>query len=286
MEQPLTGHRCSNSGILNVILHGEFTAVETDDGIQALIPANEDHVYRAGNWLAEIQLRSGVYKLTGVEAGNARFDDSRNIILLRPNLERRLKPYATLIFPFPKSITSLRLGEVPRHLFRNTEGLELKSVERIATVQVFTYQFDDDGKLLLEKLPSDREGQQILGHPWEPIFVNGRVNLHIFSAEDNYSGCAHGHTSNAFGDCTALLGSELRLAKAPRAIDPTETELPFGVSMQELEDLAPRMNRLARLGRLIAQSSDMGHIWSGNGASNRNPESRGSVVSDFFVVSD
>src|SRR5260370_42517803 len=116
-RQPAERGTSGDPGILNVILHGSFTLVETNDGIQALMPKNEDHVSRAGNWLGETELRPGVYELKGVESGNARFPDSRNVVLTRSDLSRRVKPYAILIFPRPQAITSLGVAEVPREFF-------------------------------------------------------------------------------------------------------------------------------------------------------------------------
>ena len=73
---------------LNVILHGTFAYIDKqgDDFIDALIPLPQpddgmDHVFRAGNWLGETELRPGTYKLEGVkETGTDNLDYTKNLI--------------------------------------------------------------------------------------------------------------------------------------------------------------------------------------------------------------
>ena len=258
-RQPTERGTSGDAGILNVIFHGSFTSVEGNDCIQVFMPKNEDHVCRAGNWLGETELRPGVYELKGVESGSARFPDSRNIILTRSNLSRRVKPYAILIFPRPQSIASLGIAEVPRQFFDNPDGLELTDKEHVATLQVFTYRFNNDSELRLEKRPNGQGHQGSPGHAWEPVFVNDHINLHLFAAEDHYEGVHAGHTADAFSECSALMGSKLRLMQSYAvAAKPRADELPAGVCLEETEDLASRMKRMARLGRAMAQHSESG----------------------------
>src|SRR5215469_3170203 len=49
----------SQKGTLNAILHGAFAFVRDDERnqLRALIPVMDEHVYRAGSWLAETELQ-------------------------------------------------------------------------------------------------------------------------------------------------------------------------------------------------------------------------------------
>jgi hypothetical protein len=51
--------RNDESGILNVLLHGAFAFTDDRESkhILALMPRLKEHVYRAGSWLAETELR-------------------------------------------------------------------------------------------------------------------------------------------------------------------------------------------------------------------------------------
>jgi hypothetical protein len=273
-----THHNTQQNGSkkLNVIFHGAFAFDQTTqpDHILALIPQIEYHVYRAGNWLAETELRGGAdskaveYVLVGVKPGKAKFDAQTNLIV-KPHKSGKPKasPYATLIFPLPDKITSLLRAEISRDLFSHNQELELSSnCQHLATVQVFTYEFDDQNKLMLKA----KDGN---GHYWEPVLTGDYINLHIFSAEDHY------HKSSSaredFNECADLIGGlELRLRtqflRASGIL--SEPDPPAGVYKGEIESLALRTERMARLGRLVTQGADAKLAWYGTDALDGDPE--------------
>lgn len=259
------------SGTLNVILHGAllYQRDEKANQITAWIPKlDPEHAYRAGNWLAETELRPGHYRLEGVEnGGTGIFDPARNLILRPPPR----KPdedqiFANLIFPWPKTITSLRVAKVQRNLFEHSDELVGESNQQnAATLQIFSYDFRDDTKLKL----ADAKLKPTGGHYWEPVFTGDYINLHIFAGEDHYeqpSGAVE-----EFGKCAEMFGYNIRLLRPVPASGVDDTEPPEGVAAEETEDLAPRTLRMALLGRLVTQKGDANQAWFGDDALDGNP---------------
>jgi len=260
--------------ILNVMLHGTFAFIR-DEGakqILALIPDIGHHVCRAGSWLAETELLEGnEYELTGVKTGDGTFDPQRNLIVKFQKRPDRPQPLATLKFPRPKQIASLRVAEIPRTSFRHPEELASTSdTQHLPTLHVFTYDIENENKLFLKTANGG-------GHYWEPVFNGNYVNLHIFSAEDHFEG-----PSNAVEDfkkCAELLGLQLEFTGTLRASEiPNDSHLPPGVAAEETEDLAPRTMRMARLGRLVTRNGDANLAWYGNDALDSNPAACGGPV--------
>src|ERR1043166_7262106 len=113
---------------LNVILHGAYLFDrESDPGrIRALIPRMKHHVYRAGNWLAETELRGrtgddeAVYELTGVNPGGVTLDPKEGLdVFVEPRDEGEPKhhPFAVIRLELPRRITSLRVASIKRSDF-------------------------------------------------------------------------------------------------------------------------------------------------------------------------
>src|SRR5205807_7989940 len=123
------------------------------------------------------------------------FDLNRNLMLKvgDPSNAKRA-PFATLIFPVPEKIASLRLAAVPREAFIDptikAEDSESKAAAResarkklavdgekqyVATLQVFTYTIENLNQLALNEFevkavngqPPTREPTG--GHNWEPV---------------------------------------------------------------------------------------------------------------------
>jgi len=266
------------AGKLNVIFHGAFTFDQSSepDRILALMPKMPHHVYRAGSWLAETELRGRtdsdavVYELLGVEPGGEKFrpEQNRNLMLKKPQLKDQpaVYPYATLKFPLPQKIASLQVAAIPRDAFTNQDDLLVDGDQHIAIVQVFTYDIADQNELSLKARDGD-------GHYWEPVFTGDYVNLHIFAAEDHYHKPTNAQED--FNQCVSLLGGvNLRLqTRSLQTSGILDTgRLPDGVVEQETESLALRTLRMARLGRLVSQNGDANLAWYGNDALDGDPE--------------
>jgi hypothetical protein len=270
---------------LNVILHGAFVFVRDGDELHALIPNLDEHAYRAGSWLAETGLRGRTpgqqneieYELTGVnrEPGNGWFDLNRNLFVREGDpLNAEHAPFATLRLPLPKTdnIKSLRLADVPRDAFTHPERLATDAdPQRIATLQVLTYDIDDPNRLGLRGFEVHHETRRRTptgGHYWEPVLTGNIVNLHIFSAEDHFH-----RLSNSDEDlnlCFRQLGTDIQLDTrfVPTGITyDDDGPLPDGVKPEETETLAVRTLRMARLGRLVLDmKGDANLAWYGNDA--------------------
>jgi len=275
----------NGSGKLNVIFHGAFTFDQRTEPnrLLALMPKIPRHVYRAGSWLAETDLRGRtqseevVYELSGVKPGAGKFSpEQHQNVMLKPQPQEKpaVAPYATLKFPLPKQITSLQVAEIPRAAFTHPEYLLVDTdPQHIATVQVFTYDILDENALSLKAQDGD-------GHYWEPVFTGDYINLHIFAAEDHYH-----KPSNAqedFNQCVSLLGG-VKLRLQTRSLHTSGIldagQLPPGVAPEETETLALRTLRMARLGRLVSQNGDANLAWYGNDALDGDVEACGPVIS-------
>jgi hypothetical protein len=231
-----------------------------------------DHVFRAGNWLGETELRRGTYELRGVKTGTHSLDPARNLIVengSRRHSRQTHTEYARFIFPRPKNIYSLRLAKVDLQPDAKVRPSRLKGSHG-ASLQVFTYDVDNDQALCLQRIKDDeKEGGS--GHFWEPAFNGDYANLHMFSAEDHPDD--PGHTSLVFQRVSALLGvKKIELKEVHRAVKIPDNELPPGVIAEETEDLAARTLRIARLGRLRRQNADLNQAWYGNEALDGDPD--------------
>ena len=266
---------------LNVIFHGAFAFLEEEKKhrIRTMIPVIAQHAYRAGNWLGETHLMRGTYELRGVTQGRvSQFSAKQNLIVKSKKPAAKPQPYATIFFPLPRKITSLRTARVPTTSFTNQNHLLVKGKEQhVSTLQIFTYSFKDANQLLLKSAHG--------GHYWEPVIKaskkNGKVersvNLHIFSVEDSVD---EPYQVDDFERCAQLLASNVRLvngcAYQPTGI--TEGDLPYGVTAAETEDLAPRNLRLARLGRLLSQGDDTNQAWYKDDALDNEPPTCGPLI--------
>ena len=263
-----------NGQKLNVILHGTFAYVDKKgvNFIDALIPLPHpedgmDHVFRAGNWLGETELRPGTYKLEGVQTGNAHLDHGKNIIFQNGCPRRPRNPqreYARIIFPRPEKISSLRISKV-----RLKVGNQNWKEEHGAALQVFTYAVKNDSDLRLQRVDDADENKPRSGHYWEPVFTGDYASLQIFSAEDHPDNPTH--TGRAFQRISALLGVTSIKVQVHRAGGIEAKDLPPGIIAEETEDLAVRTIRMARLGRLRRQKADLDQAWFGNEALDGNP---------------
>jgi hypothetical protein len=204
-----------------------------------------------------------------VKSGTADFDANLNV-RVRSHSPAGVSAHTTLNLPIPKAIRSLRVAEVPRNAFQHQNDLlGGNDSEHVATLQVFTYEFEDENKLFLRASRGD-------GHYWEPVFTGNAINLHIFSSEDHFARLSN--SEEDFNKCVKLLGSKLilNMRLVPTGIA-NPGDLPRGVTEAETEDLATRTRRLARLGRLVTQKADANLAWYGNDSLDGNPEGCGGV---------
>lgn len=262
--------------ILNVIFHGLFVFVQRRfaeggrqrRGITALMPnVGPYHAYLAGNWLSEISMAPGKYKLRGVEEGSGEFNRRHHQLLrgssLRPSLSQH-ELFARIKLPQPEFIWSLRSVE----MMAVRRG-QVKVAVRAAHTHVFVYKVSGE-------LHDIRLGE----HPWAPdADYSPRIaNLHLFNSPETRPRVAH-HLDEFHTATSMIHNVELRLDDTPPLLPgiPAQSDFPAaiqGVARAELEDLASRNIRLGEMGRLIRKTLlqrpsprpgsrwiDVGSIW-------------------------
>jgi hypothetical protein len=164
---------------------------------------------------------------------------------------------ATLRFPYPPSpIQSLRRLKIPAVVLGGDDKNKVLNGEpaaETATVQVLTYDFDNDNDLKLGD------------HPWEPVIERDEkqnknyVNLHVFSEPERLP--TQDHLRHAFQAGVGLfVGVDLTLNGPTRPPDP-DPPVP-GVDEFELQDLVQRQRWLALLGRAVKEGRDAQAIWA------------------------
>jgi hypothetical protein len=273
---------------LNVILHGSIVFRRNRDpntkaitSIDALIPRFKNHAVRAGNWLAETTLRDEIelepdkiqkpaeYRLRGVKDDPAKNYDfpksSENFVF--PGKLKSGKPLSDLLHSIihlgrPRMVTTLLTGAIASHQFTGKRShIQPARSRKIANIQVFTYDFEDDAQVLLEH------------HLWEPVFTGPAdaktVNLHIFAGHESTP--EPDEFDGAFRACSRLFqldGTELDLGlQGPVAFKGDKaTPIPVGVLTEELEDLSGRSRRLESLGRLRKNNTELtliSQLWLG-----------------------
>jgi hypothetical protein len=234
---------------LNVILHGLFALEERDGHIIALAPdLNGEHVYRAGSWLGEIELRRGDYWLLGVEHGRGRFAADRNLILPKARFSAQAPrtAFASIVFPQPRDVISLRTLAVTPGDFTGSSSSAV-TTNKIATIQILVYDVND------------LRDVELSGHPWKvPSDPDlSTYNLHVFAEEDVEVGeGGEPHSLAAFSRTLALYGLDLSLV-APKTTPPLSAEdralMPPGIDALEVGDLPRQVSHLGGFGDVLRE---------------------------------
>lgn len=222
---------------------------ETRRTVSGTVEVYSPHVYRAGHWLGETEVWPGAdLTLQGVTPGTAVIDRKRNIILKGPNRRSAVPAYARIVFPLPAEVIPLR--EIPVRLGVDIVGTSIDRLRgtNLASIPVFRYDVPDVASLRLGK------------HPWVPAAVNDTVTLHVFAEPETPQGAEHSHYE--FAKAFELFeGVDLRLA-APVTLPDVKPPYPPGLNGEELEDLAPRSRKMAKLGRLRKAGRSMADAWN------------------------
>jgi hypothetical protein len=247
---------------LNVIFHGLCVFVGRKTGFEVLLPdLGPEHVFRAGVWLAETNIKPGAeIRLEGVVPGSAILERRKNLMVLPEKTDHfprsaSKKPFATLALPRPKQIHSLRPVVLTPGLDLvgssvNSTYLYIRDDGKIwqSTLQVFHYEVANENRLALTN------------HRWIPAFVNGVTNLHVFAEPETPQPI--GHSISEFGEGSALFqGLDVRRARASILPPFSPTDLPPGICVEELEDMVPRTKRMGYLGRYKYSGEDPGLAW-------------------------
>jgi len=184
---------------LNVLLHGLFAIVISDDGAEILMPQVDDHVYKAGTWGKEMRLKEGaVYDLTGVTGTNAPALDKSHLMLLQGYRTIHRDPsklFATIRVPLPSEIHPLRLvtPAAANPLLGGTSASQIRA-SQFPLVIAFVYRNPAFGQLALGT------------HPWKPEISGDVVNLHVWAEPDAPLEQNMAHSTEAFQHLVQLFG--------------------------------------------------------------------------------
>lgn len=282
-------------GTLYVFFHGLFIFSESgpfarpDFPLQVVLPKVPGHMYRAGTWLAEDDINTGLFpshplQLQGVQDGGLSFfTDSRFIVDLRP---AALNPTGTAaaLFLLPQPRSTLKLLHAVNHTPFVAQTASGATFKNIAMAQVLVYDFADENAVFLD------------GHFWEPCATGGAISLHIISTSLEPETAEHEQDTNTALSQVLSINSGLTpfnpgltFFNNPRSlvapwVDPVHPDYgDFGAALQlnsndedyfvdlqnnyafakaELEHPTLRFARMKRLGRLFQRKEEIGGLWT------------------------
>lgn len=212
-------------GTLFVFLHGMIVLVETaTEYLGLVVDMGKDHSYRMGDWLTEIPFNRGnVYALQGVEPGSASLDATKITVINLP-LFPSPHVFATMRFPKPKAIYSLRRTPIPVSNIQGAAVAHLNTPQPnslvIAALQLLQYDFEDLKTLAIP--PSD----------WVPTRVDGIATLHFYAEpespkppqhqKDEFQISAGMFSGMALSTESTFLTAPLETAEYPAGLSPAE----------------------------------------------------------------
>jgi hypothetical protein len=168
---------------VNVIFHGLFLFMDQKSAIHVLIPnMDEDHVYRAGNFLVEETLmprklpRS--YHLTGVNSGEGAFNPAENVVFNKVDYNHHTTSdalYCRIILPRPAEILSLR--PTRDEIEASNDPGNIVNGHHPSGVQVLRYVADDLSQVSFSPHSAELDVHQIDGNTF--------LNLHIIAEPDH-----------------------------------------------------------------------------------------------------
>ena len=226
----------SGPGKLYVFLHGMICLVETKTGFLGLVvDMKDDHSYRMGDWLQETPFNRGArMKLTGVKPGAGSLND-KNITVIRKPLAPAAKPFATIEFPRPKVVHSLRRTNFPATMLSGSglTGLKRLGTNKknftIAALHVLEYDFEDLTQVALGE------------SPWGPptVFRPERVaTVHFFAEPEAIKPPKHQiqefhKAAQLFVNFDVTISSGLVMSRLERAEYPPELSSNEALSLIE-----------------------------------------------------
>jgi hypothetical protein len=236
---------------LYVFLHGLMTLYEGPTRIRIYLPnVTPVHVFRAGDWFAETELRPRTqpYPLTGLKdpphadtinwKGNTHLG-SVPLAATAPSVTHSIID----IEHRPSAVRPLRSTPVnPATDFTGGHAGRVAKATKLPSGCLLVFETDDASKVRLE------------GHDWKPLLPVAA--LHIFAEEDSPTKATIKHAMDGFHDMIkGLFGLDIGLTNPQQAphFDPLQDKLPDDVDRLETDDLAERLDRLAAFGSIIRQ---------------------------------
>lgn len=271
---------------LYLFLHGLFVIRDLGSQYEIVLPRVEGHVYRAGGWLMETDIAHRAdLVLHGVGTGQASLANTwpagggaplaAKVIRLGGRTVTSRRRAAVLTVPRPFGILSL-LNAMPsppeQFVAWSRSGAERYGT--LSDVLVFVYDYPSEKDLYLEN------------HPWLPYAVNGSISLHFISTSpvaeskehevltgDALSKLIRGYPGYRFARAMqpdwrypqppppfAQYGSLGDLKPSAEGFIDPQGESAF--LQAQLEQYAPRVQRLGLLGRLYQEGRPRGLAWT------------------------
>jgi hypothetical protein len=167
-------------GKLYVFFHGLIPLIQRPSDILALVvDMGDDHSYRAGDWLREVPLSRGFMgTLNNVTPGPGTLDPTKISILQHQQIFPSPHVYATLTFPRPKAIHSLRRTQFPATagVFKGAGAGQVSRLPNgsyaVASLEILEYDFTDAASV------------ELTGLAWTPT---------LFKKSDSSTPCATLH---------------------------------------------------------------------------------------------
>jgi hypothetical protein len=214
-------------GHLNVIFHGLFAFVYTDECIEVLIPKFQQQKVCAETPTVGYSLTQGnTYTLTGVSLARSavRFPRDETAVLENFRVINRGANalFCSIYLPRPPRISTLRKVRTNTNFFQGATAAKIVT-KTLPLIHVLTYDFTDDASVRLEDF-------EVGGHG--ALSQRRTLNLHVFSETTSSAGPAAHHIPETFHTFRSLVrlfpGVDLALIHDDW-ISPEVTDLPLGI---------------------------------------------------------
>ena len=195
---------------LNVVFHGTFAFVDRGTTVAAIVPSVMSHVYKAGTWLHETDLRAGTtYTLQGVSAAD-KAPDLADLGMPVLSGKRSIRAnsnqvFCSIVLPPPVQFVGRRCFS-PRNgetVFEGSDGtLATRQMTSYAETHVLIYPCPNADQVSLAKLN------------WKPPANQAIVNLHIFAEPGSPMDMpGNSHIINSFATLMQVMHGNLAIRK-------------------------------------------------------------------------
>jgi hypothetical protein len=291
----------TNENVLYVILHGLISLVdlrtdkdlpEKDKGfIGYVLEMGDEHVYRFGNWLEEVEIPERITgyspfdaTLIGVDAfpggtSPLRLDPALNLVLKLDAAPPISSPDVRAVFrlPRPRNIFHFVSGTIDTGALLQTgpAGTNLvKPPQKVSGIRIFEYTFQNSAKVALVQtgIEITADGPPPLWNSPKPAAVpNSGRNVSVLHIYDEplhtlrTDQAIEEHNLNEFNLGFELFNSQLKLTKLPSDLV-SAGQAPLGLIPGEIESLDRRSEfaisilRAVRSKDLSLQNRDGGSI--------------------------
>jgi hypothetical protein len=241
-----------NTTQLYVLLHGLVSIVETPSSLFLyLIDMADQHEYRAGTWLSELEVAEGITAtLTGVTAGNAALNGKENPLVnvaALPDVKTK-NVHAIFKVPLPKEIRSYDRGTIT--VVGPETGKLVVTPDTLSGLRVLVYDVPDVDNVALVQ---DDAAAVTIPFAWTAngtftTFENGAklATLHVFSMPGAPIPAGSDHNVTEFRTGVTVLGADISIDAAV-PIEVADPPLLPGLSVLELASFEVRPKAVSQV---------------------------------------